>query len=406
MKIQSAILALGCISAMAQDSLTNGGNFFGTSPAALGPPPNPSPNPSLNTEYNFIPKDPWREVDGQTNYANGEGWVQFTGEIVAVKPYGIWVKGGYGKPPFNRDFYNQEGLEFFVKNYPYQSAYGDILLSSKNLTAKESGVFTFTNTTGGTTTLHKLDYGVPCSYPEWFIKQQKEQADATQTAIKAATDRALAENGFIPHDPWRKIDGQTNYAKGEGWVQFAGTILEVQPHGIRVEGWYEKPPLAYNFTDNPGTIFFVENYPYQCAEGESLSAHNLTAKESGVYTYLTAIGGTSTIRKFGYGVPCDAPEWFIKQQKEQADAAQAAANAAANAAIEAQKKKAFELQKHAVEWLLSQATNGSASAQCSLGIHYLNGQGVETNKETAFYWLTQAANQGYIEASNMLIKLK
>ena len=257
MKIQTAILALGCISAMAQDSLTSSGNFLGTSPAALAAPnPNKIENERAKAEYNFIPKDLWREVGGQTNYAKGEGWVQFTGEIVAVKPYGIWVKGGYGKPPFNRDFYNQEGLEFFVKNYSYQSAYGDILLSSKNLTAKESGVFTFTNTTGGTTTLHQLDYGVPCGVPAWFIEQQKKQADAAQ------------------------------------------------------------------------------------------------------------------------------------------------------AALEAQKKKAFELQKHAVEWLLSQATNGSASAQCSLGIHYLNGQGVETNKETAVYWLTQAANQGNIEASNALEKLK
>jgi TPR repeat protein len=53
-------------------------------------------------------------------------------------------------------------------------------------------------------------------------------------------------------------------------------------------------------------------------------------------------------------------------------------------------------------WLQSEATNGSVSAQCSLGLHYLNGQGCETNKELAVYWLTQAANQGEIEASNKL----
>ena len=123
--------------------------------------------------------------------------------------------------------------------------------------------------------------------------------------------------------------------------------------------------------------------------------------ENGVYTYSTVTGGTSTIRKLDYGIPCDTPEWFIQQQKEQAEAAQVAATAA----FEAQKKKTFELQKHAVEWLQHQATNGSASAQCSLGLHYLNGQGVETNKETAVYWLTKASNQGDFEASNILTKL-
>lgn len=112
----------------------------------------------------------------------------------------------------------------------------------------------------------------------------------------------------------------------------------------------------------------------------------------------------------------DVPEWFNKQQKEQADAAQAhatfvagveAANIeAANATIEAQKKKTFESQKHAMEWLQPQATNGSASAQCSLGLHYLNGQGCETNREQAIYWLQKSAVQGYIEASNKLASLQ
>jgi hypothetical protein len=213
--------------------------------------------------------------------------------------------------------------------------------------------------------------------------------------------RAIAEYNFIPKDPWREIGGQTNLAKGDGWVQFGGKIIEVQPTGIRVNGEHGKPPLAFSPDGSyePVEIFFVENYPYQCAEGENLvSAQHLTAKESGVYTYPTAIGGTSTIRKLDYGVPCGVPAWFIEQQKKQADATQAA--------IEAQKKKAFESQKRAVEWLLSQATNGSASAQCSLGFHYLNGQGVETNKETAVYWLTKAANQGDMEASNKLSQLK
>jgi hypothetical protein len=222
--------------------------------------------------------------------------------------------------------------------------------------------------------------------------------------------KAAAEHNFVPKDPWRAIDGQTNYAKGEGWAAFSGKVLEVQPTGIRVNGSYGIPPDIFPEENRGSGIFFVSGFPYQVAENEIIDGRNkYTAKENGVYTYPTAIGGTSTIRKLDYGIPRDPPEWFIKQQKEQADAAKAAASAA----VEAQKKKAFELQKRAVEWLLSDATNhtplmpnGSASAQRSLGFHYLNGQGVETNKEAAVYWFTQAANQGDIEASNTLTKLK
>jgi len=83
-----------------------------------------------------------------------------------------------------------------------------------------------------------------------------------------------------------------------------------------------------------------------------------------------------------------------------------AAQDAAQARAIADKKKAEQGQVNAVKWLQSQATNGSASAQCSLGIHYLNGQGCETNREQAIYWLTQAANQGDQEASNKLASLQ
>ena len=45
------------------------------------------------------------------------------------------------------------------------------------------------------------------------------------------------------------------------------------------------------------------------------------------------------------------------------------------------KKRAWASQVRSVIWLQSQATNGDISAQCSLGLHYLNGQGCETNRQ-------------------------
>jgi TPR repeat protein len=75
-------------------------------------------------------------------------------------------------------------------------------------------------------------------------------------------------------------------------------------------------------------------------------------------------------------------------------------------ATKAAAAKAYQAQANVIRWLQPQATNGDASAQCSLGEHYLTGQGCETNRTQAIYWLTQASNQGDIEASNKLANLK
>jgi hypothetical protein len=78
-----------------------------------------------------------------------------------------------------------------------------------------------------------------------------------------------------------------------------------------------------------------------------------------------------------------------------------------NAIAEKKQKIRYEIgQSNAVHWLLSQATNDDAGAQCSLGEHYLNGEGCETNQTKAVYWLTKAANQGDLEASNKLAEIQ
>jgi TPR repeat protein len=76
------------------------------------------------------------------------------------------------------------------------------------------------------------------------------------------------------------------------------------------------------------------------------------------------------------------------------------------AAQKAAETKAYALQTSAVRWLQSQAASGSASAQCSLGLHYLTGQGCETNQTLAVFWLQKAAAQGDIEASNKLAQIQ
>jgi hypothetical protein len=201
---------------------------------------------------------------------------------------------------------------------------------------------------------------------------------------------------FVPDNPWRSINEQTNYIKING-VEFCGKVVDVMKDGVRVEGkWGDLfttsyLPEMYDYKD-----FFVANYPFDVVNDHVIEAsEHQMAWYVGTYTYSTINGGSRTIEKLDYGIPCDPPPELIQQQMAIAKAK----------AIE-DKKRADEGQIKAVAWLQSQATNGIPSAQCSLGEHYLIGQGCETNREQAIYWLTQSANQGYLEASNKLASLK
>jgi hypothetical protein len=140
---------------------------------------------------------------------------------------------------------------------------------------------------------------------------------------------------------------------------------------------------------------FLKNYPYKnlLVDGQCIG---FLAIKIGNYQYTATDGAVRTVALYDYGVPPPP------QTPEQIKAAQEAAEARAIA----DKKKAEQGQVNAVRWLQSQATNGDASAQCSLGLLYLNGEGCETNREQAIYWLTQAANQGDIEASNKLARIQ
>jgi hypothetical protein len=206
---------------------------------------------------------------------------------------------------------------------------------------------------------------------------------------------------FIPRDPWRVLNGTTNYVKLQG-VEFCGKVVDITPNGVRIEGEFGDLCKTYypaeGFSDvynHDFQDFFVARFPFEVVNGQIISSdEHLMAWYVGAYTYTTVSGGSRTIRKLDYGIPCGPAPEFVQQQIE-----------AAKAKAEKDKQKAIQLQINAVCWLLSQATNGDASAQCSLGIHYLNGQGCETNREQAIYWLQKSAAQGNIEASNKLASL-
>jgi hypothetical protein len=92
-----------------------------------------------------------------------------------------------------------------------------------------------------------------------------------------------------------------------------------------------------------------------------------------------------------------ADEWQKAVEKELDDRRRVAAKAVAA------KKQAADV--HTINWLLTQATNGSASAQCSLGLRYLKGEGVPKDEKQAREWLEKAATQGSDEAATVISKL-
>jgi hypothetical protein len=68
----------------------------------------------------------------------------------------------------------------------------------------------------------------------------------------------------------------------------------------------------------------------------------------------------------------------------------------------AQAQKIAEAKIRALEYDRTQASNGVAEAQCRLGLAYLTGQGIETNRSLAIDWLGKSAAQGNEEAQKAL----
>ncbi len=179
-------------------------------------------------------------------------------------------------------------------------------------------------------------------------------------------------------------------------------VEQVLPEGLLLtsSGEYLRGIERADFdSHNP---IFLKNYPYKnlLVDGQII---RFLAIKIGNYQYTATDGAVHTVALYDYGVPCDSdtppPPHLTPEQIK-------AAQEAARIRAIADQKRAMQGQTNAVRWLQPQATNGDVSAQYSLGLHYLNGQGCETNREQAIYWLQKAAAQGNLEASNKLVSLQ
>ncbi|HUZ08091.1 MAG TPA: SEL1-like repeat protein [Candidatus Paceibacterota bacterium] len=94
-----------------------------------------------------------------------------------------------------------------------------------------------------------------------------------------------------------------------------------------------------------------------------------------------------------------------EEEKEHIDQIRAEQVAQRKILDDAARQRNFLIQSNAIVSLLPHATNGETWAQTGVAIRYLNGQGCETNKNLAIFWLQKAAAQGDSEASNYLARI-
>jgi len=205
---------------------------------------------------------------------------------------------------------------------------------------------------------------------------------------------------YSPKDPYRELYGLRFTLAGVdvkgGWVQFEGTVLEVQHNGIRMSGWYTGNYGA----DGQPAEFFVTNFSYAVAEKEKITIDTAMqqfylAHTAGVYSYNTVAGGSRTLRMLDYG------ETWVPTAEDIA-----AAQRAAQAKKEAEKIKADEGKAKALKMNQDAADKGDAYGLYRMGERYRDGDGVEKDLNKARDYLTRAAAAGSSSAQAELDALK
>jgi hypothetical protein len=205
---------------------------------------------------------------------------------------------------------------------------------------------------------------------------------------------------YHPKDPGRVLNGVryalTGVDAANGWVEFEGTVLEVQTNGLRLSGGY----TGNSGADGKAVEFFVTNFPYPLAEGEKITVDSarqefFIAHTAGVYAYHKVPRSLRTLRMLDYGriyVPSAADL--------------AAAQKAAQAKKDAAKVKADEARARALKMNQDAAEKGDAYGLLRMGERYRDGEGVEKDAARARDYLQRAAAAGSQTAADELKKLQ
>lgn len=209
------------------------------------------------------------------------------------------------------------------------------------------------------------------------------QLTPQQIAAQQMREKAAALGGHV----LRKVDGKTYNLWQTG--QFIGGVVQAVEGDVVILRGYDTK------------FFALRNF-----KGEALTDHDLSAfaLANGTYTWNKL---PVDLDLYDCGTLLDPAE---ERREEQALREKTAETEKAKAAVVAAKlkekqAKEFLFQSNIVAHLQTPATNGEAWAQCSLGLHYLRGQGCDTNRELAMKWLNLAAAQGDYEAVTTVERL-
>jgi hypothetical protein len=253
--------------------------------------------------------------------------------------------------------------------------------------------------------------------PQQWLEQMQIQQRAQQQQQYEAQQRAAAAEAArfakIPNQ-YRVFGGKIYNLKfnSVGLESISADVQHIytnclQLHWKQTRGIFERHSYGGLATGNflgggvvshqvgTETVFdkqiIVLNYPVtNVAEGQKL---NFSAMQLGTTNF-----NGDTLELWDCGIITNTPP------PEEVAAAKAQAELEAKRRA-AEKKKFDESQARSFVWLQTQASNGLASSQCSLGLRYLNGQGCESNKDLAVHWLKIASANGDVEASNKLVKI-
>ncbi len=181
-------------------------------------------------------KDPWRKINGSTNYIGNDGWQQFQGKVQSIEPMGILFQGSFGRVLSITAEINQSadvvttrgevsnesetelqkrntrrtstqatqvtktqhekiyGDDFFlVVNFPYPVQEGR---GYERLMAYDTGYITYTNSDKRVLTVRKLDYGLPC-IKVWSAEEMAAVYKAAEAKRAAIEDERRAQRELV-----------------------------------------------------------------------------------------------------------------------------------------------------------------------------------------------------------------
>jgi len=208
--------------------------------------------------------------------------------------------------------------------------------------------------------------------PSGFISPQAD--------VNFAPTDPVENSKILGEHPFQKINGQIINLTLHGFI--AAGDIESSAQGVAIlhfHGFYKR--------------FALTNFNGQTVHGDYI---RVCAMTNGIY-----MDGDTPLQLMDCGTPLSPSEEQNEFQKIEAKRL-----ALEKQRLDAENFNKFIIQSNAVVTLIQHATNGESWAQCSLGNHYLNGIGCETNLDAAKYWFQKAAEQGDLEASNNLAKLK